>query len=624
MHRKILATLAFIMVISVSFAQDKRALFFLDQGQKEFKLRNYPQALNYFEKYFQKDSSSQVAYMRVAQIYESFRNTKTAEEYYKKTIAFDTDTVQFPQAYAYLGTRALEKNDFASAQRHLSVALKYARKDSKIYQQLTEQLKRCEFGINAMSNSLDIKPERLPDIINSKNKQYFPVLTADNSTLVFTVLDENDNENLYISKFEGNAWTPPTGFSNNINTLDNEGTSSISADGKTMVFTSCGRELAFGNCDLYITRNEGGVWSKPENLGPQVNSPDWDSQPSLSPDGRKLIFSSERPNGFGKKDLWMSELRDDGKWQPAINLGSKINTPSDEVTPFIHANGSSLFYSSNGKIGMGNLDVYITDISIGFGSESVNLGYPINTKDDESGLFISADGSTAYYSVDKNGKVEIYKFEVPKEISTKFDKTYYVKGYIIDGKTNLPLYASVEIVSIKTGARVSKFYSDRVKGDYMAVLPEDGKYRIYLESPGYFFKSVEFDFVKESGNKNMDISLNRIEKESKEELKNIFFDTGSALLRPESEIELERLTEMLRHNANLQIEIAGHTDDVGNETSNLDLSKKRAGAVVTHLQKKGIPENRMTAKGYGKSQPKVANTTEQNRQQNRRIEIKIL
>ena len=613
------------LFISISvLAQDKKTLMFFEKGKKEFMERKYETALSNFEKYLEKDSSKIEAYFRIGQIHESFRNQKKATEYYLKLIEKDTTGVSFVQAYTYLGSRALENHRFEEAKKYLIISLNNTNKNSIVYQQIQKQLKTCDFGIQAIAKPLNIKPEPLIDVLNFKNKQYFPVLTADNSSIIFTARNDLEDENIYFSENKNNTWSKPISISNEINTPYNEGTCSISADGKIMVFTSCEGRDSFGSCDLFITKKEGDKWTTPQNLGPNINSNFWDSQPSLSSDGSKLFFSSERPLGLGKKDIWMSELDEKGNWKKAVNLGKNINTSYDEVSPFIHANGYSLFFSSNGKEGMGKFDIYLTSIKRGFVGEVLNMGYPINTGDDELSLFISADGKKAFYSVDKNEKVSLYQFSIPTELSDKIDRTHYLKGFVLDQKTQKPLYTTIELVDIQTGEKISKFLSDPITGDYMAILPGDGEYVLYVETPNYFFKSLKFDFSKDDEGKRLDILLTKIEKETKEVLENIFFDSGSAVLRKESDIELKKLKELLQKNASLRVEISGHTDDIGNDITNKELSKKRAMAVVEFLKNQGIVSDRIVAIGYGEAQPKVKNDSEANRQLNRRIELKFL
>jgi outer membrane protein OmpA-like peptidoglycan-associated protein len=619
----VLLILMFGIIIPVK-SQDKKALMSFEKGQKDFSERNYQSALENFNKYLEKDSSKTIAIFRIGQIYESFRNVEKASAYYKKVIEKDTNKLAYVTAYTYLGSRALERGEFQEAKKWLDVSQKYSNKNAMVYQQILRQQKTADFGILALANPLNIKPEALPKEVNHKKKQYFPVLTADNNTMIFTSRNEDEDENIYFSTKNQNVWSKPISISENINSPFNEGTCSISADGKIMVFTSCEGRQSFGSCDLYISKKENNVWSKPENLGAAINSNFWDSQPSLSSDGSRLFFSSERPFGQGKKDIWMSELDTKGQWKKATNLGKEINTAYDEVSPFMHANGQSLFFSSNGKEGMGSFDIFMSVMSPkGFG-ETINLGYPINTSHDEISLFISADGQKAFYSVDKNQDVQLYTFDIPEKLASKINKTYYIKGYVLEQQSQKPLYASLELIDQRTGAKLSKFMTDPITGDYMAILPGDGKYVLYVETPEHFFKSLHFDFTKDKSDPKLNIELSKIEKQKAATLENIYFDSGSANLRPESNIELTKLKELLEKNKTLKTEISGHTDDVGNDAANLELSKKRAASVMAYLQTAGIGQDRLVSIGHGETKPKVKNTTEPNRQINRRIEFKFL
>jgi outer membrane protein OmpA-like peptidoglycan-associated protein/tetratricopeptide (TPR) repeat protein len=609
----------------MSFAQDKKALIYFEKGKKDFMERKYESATENFEKYLERDTSRTEAYFRLGQISESFRDVNKASEYYKKVINRDSlSQVPFVQAYMFLGSRAIENHDFEAAKAYLTVSMANTNKNSIVYKQLEKQVKTIDFGMQALGNPMNIKPEPLPEIINTKAKQYFPVLTADNTTLIFTAVENEGDENIFKSELKDGQWQQPVSISNEINSPFNEGTCSITTDGKIMVFTSCEGRDSFGSCDLYITKKQGDKWSKPENLGPNINSNFWDSQPSLSSDGSKLFFASERPGGLGKKDIWMSVQDANGRWTKAVNMGKNINTYQDEVSPFIHANGYSLFFASNGKVGMGNLDLYLTNLKNMQADSAINLGYPINTADDELSLFITADGKSAYYSVNKSDKVNLYKFSIPEVLSKKFNKTYFIKGFVLDQKTNKPVQASIELVNVKTKEKLSRFLSDAITGDYLATLPGEGQYVLYVESDGYLFKSLNFDFSKAYESKTLNIPMVKIEKETVEVLQNIFFDSGSAILREESYLELDKLTELLAKNPKLNVEISGHTDDVGNIQTNQDLSLKRAQSVVKYLENKGLSTQKFITKGFGESKPKVKNDSDENRQINRRIEMRFL
>lgn len=625
-NKVVIFLFAFLSLSGSAMAQDKKTLALFEKGKADFMNREYDAALDNFRKYLGKDSSMTEVYFRMGQIYESKREVANASRYYLKIIEKDSANKAYTQAFTYLGSRALENHEFEKAKKYLSVSLQNTNKNSIVYQQLTRQLRTCEFGIQAIANPLNIKPQVLPEVLNFKAKQYFPVFTADNSTIFFTARDEQTDENIYYSELKKEGWAAPKSISEQINTPYNEGTCTISADGKIMVFTSCEGRESLGSCDLFITRKTGDAWSTPVNLGPAVNSRSWDSQPSLSSDGNKLYFASERPGGLGRKDIWMSELKPDGTWKTSVNLGPKINTSQDEVSPFIHANGYSFFFSSNGREGMGKFDIYLASTRKDIMGDPINLGYPINTSDDELALFVTADGKKAYYSVDKTGSVKLFEFSIPEQLSTRINKIHYLKGYITDKKTQKPLYSNIELVNLKTNEKVSNFLSDPVTGDYMAVLPSEGEYGIYVSTPEYLFKSLRFKFSEDENweGKLLNVELDKIEKELTEVLNNIFFDSGSSVLRDESIPELEKLTDLLKKNASVKIEISGHTDDVGNETDNLNLSRLRAQSVIKYLQTKGIGAERLVATGHGETKPLVKNDSEENRQLNRRIELKFL
>ncbi|NBA85485.1 OmpA family protein [Emticicia sp. CRIBPO] len=625
-NKSVIFFFAVLFLSGSLMAQDKKALALFEKGKADFMNRDYDSALDNFKKYLGKDSSITEVYFRMGQIYESKRDVANASHYYRRVIEKDSANKAYTLAFTYLGSRALENHEFEKAKKYLNVSLQNTNKNSIVYQQLTRQLRTCEFGIQAIANPLNIKPQVLPEVLNFKSKQYFPVFTADNSTIFFTARDEQTDENIYYSELKKEGWVSPKSISEQINTPYNEGTCTISADGKIMVFTSCEGRESLGSCDLFITRRTGDSWSTPTNLGPAVNSRSWDSQPSLSSDGNKLYFASERPGGFGRKDIWMSELKPDGTWKTSVNLGPKINTSQDEVSPFIHANGYSFFFSSNGREGMGKFDIYLATTQKDVIGEPVNLGYPINTADDELALFVTADGKKAYYSVDKTGSVKLFEFSIPEQLSVQINKIHYLKGYITDRKTQKPLYSNIELVNLKTNEKVSTFLSDPVTGDYMAVLPSEGEYGIYVSTPDYLFKSLRFKFSKDEDweGKLLNVELDKIEKELTEVLNNIFFDSGSSVLRDESIPELEKLTELLKKNASVKIEISGHTDDIGNETDNLNLSRMRAQSVIKYLQTKGVGAERLIATGFGETKPLVKNDSEENRQLNRRIELKFL
>lgn len=619
-------TFLFFLYFTTS-AQNPKAKEYFDKAIKNLAERKNNDAIENFTKAIEKDSAYADAYFKLGQMNEMARNQDKTTFLYRKALLLKPNEPTYVQAYSYLGSRALRAGEYAKSKEYLEFSLKIVPPNSPIVKQLNRQIESCNLGIEAQKKPLSFQPIELDKILNFNQNQYFPVLTADNETIIFTARQKEGDENLYFSKFQNNAWSQPKSISPKINTQANEGTCSISADGRTLVFTSCDSRDSFGSCDLYISKKVGEEWSEPKNLGLMVNSSSWESQPSLSSDGRILYFSSDRPTGFGRKDLWMSELKQDNTWTKAINLGKEINTQYDEISPFIHANNRTLFFASDGHIGLGGLDLFMTEQKAGVFSKPENLGFPINTHDDQVALFITSDGKKAFYSLDLKTSTKLYSFEIPKELSEKFKKVNFVKGRIADSETKKALSAEIELIELSKNEVIERVKSDSITGEYTAVIPNGGKYGLFVQKRAYLNKSLAFDYSEktDSEGKTIDISLQKIEviKENVR-LENIFFDTNKADLKPESSAELNKLLKVLNENPTMQIEVHGHTDDIGKDADNQILSQKRAEAVMNFLVSNSIQNSRIKAIGFGKNKPVLPNTSEENRQFNRRIEIKVL
>jgi outer membrane protein OmpA-like peptidoglycan-associated protein len=396
------------------------------------------------------------------------------------------------------------------------------------------------------------------------------------------------------------------------------------------VFTSCQGRENFGSCDLFVTYKTGNEWTMPINLGGKINSIAWESQPALSADGRTIYFVSDKRGGYGKRDIWMSELGEDGAWGQAVNLGPTVNTTDDDLSPFIHANGTTLFFSSRGHLGLGGYDLFYSEKENGKWSLAKNLGYPINTYDDQVSLFVTADGRRGYYShEEKMGKKYLssvlHEFEIPQQIAVQH-KSDYLKGTVYDARTKQKLGAKIELFNLGTGKLDALMQSDRKTGEYLTVLTQGSSYALYINKEGYLFKSLYFDYdqKKETESVTLDIYLEPVKTGAKDILNNLFFATGEYTLEQKSKTELDKLIGFINENKNIRLEISGHTDDVGKDEDNKELSLKRARNVYDYLIKAGVPASRLTFAGYGETQFFVPNTSEKNRQLNRRIEFKVL
>jgi outer membrane protein OmpA-like peptidoglycan-associated protein len=615
----------------VTLSRKSREIY--DKAQQAWQERKLAEAITLFEKVLEQEPDSYDTHLRLAQIYELQRNNDLIKKHYMKAIRLKPAAPQSAAAFQWIGRSHFNVQRYDSAQVYFEKAFKLFPAKSSLARLAEKSIASARFAQEAVKNPVDIRKVSMGDTVNFLGTQYFPVMTADDETLIFTGLTENRDENIYVThRVKGgratDRWDVPEEISNAINTTNNEGTCSVSADGRTLVFTACNRPDAYGSCDLYISHKEGKEWSQPVNLGQLVNSREWESQPSLSADGHTLYFASDRKGGQGKRDIWVSHLDEKKQWTTPKNLGPVINTPDEENAPFIHANGRTLFYSSNGPAGMGGFDIFIAQKIDTNWTQPVNIGYPINTGSDQVGLFIASNGEKGYYTDDNSDKGQgrslLYTFDVPESLQKMITPTRYAKGKVFDKKTETVLASEIDLYDLKTQQKVGSFSSDSQNGSFLAVLNSGGEYAFYVSRPGYLFKSLTFSVNDSASFVDLDIPLEAIEKDKAEVLNNIFFQTGAFTLDEKSKVELNKMIEFLTKNKAIKIEISGHTDDVGSDSENMELSRKRAQSVQEYLHQSGIAADRISAKGYGETQPVAPNDSEQNRQKNRRIEWRIL
>jgi outer membrane protein OmpA-like peptidoglycan-associated protein/tetratricopeptide (TPR) repeat protein len=472
------------------------------------------------------------------------------------------------------------------------------------------------------------KPENLGDSINTTDLEYFPSLTIDGKKMVFTERIKG-NEDFFESDLNNGKWGKAFPLPGNINSSSfNEGSQNISQDGKWLIFTGCNFPEGLGSCDLYISYLTKNGWSEPQNLGPNVNSEFWESTPSLSPDKKDLYFSSNVPGGFGGKDIWVCHRNENGRWEEPLNLGPEINTPADESTPFIHADNQTLYFNSNGhECYSEKPDIFVSrKLQDGKWGKPENLGYPINTIDDEGSLIVAADGKTAYYSSDRSdtkGGLDIYTFELRQDLRPL--KTLWVKGNVYDKKTKEGLPSSIELTDVNTRQLVSKLQTDE-DGNYLVTLPVGKDYAFNVKRKGYLFYSENYNISEATTDSvfEANIPLQPIEANAHIILKNVFFDTKKTELKPASVTELDNVVRLMNENPNIKILISGFTDNVGKPADNLILSKGRAVAVVNYLISKGVKNERLSFKGNGEASPIAENSSEGGRALNRRTELSIV
>jgi outer membrane protein OmpA-like peptidoglycan-associated protein len=493
-----------------------------------------------------------------------------------------------------------------------------------------EKQKSFEFAVSfakkTATKNYIFNPINMGENINSSNLEYLPSITVDGNKMIFNKRINND-EDFYESEKINGVWQKAKLVPGKINTNLNEGAQNISQDGQWLIFTGCNYPEGLGSCDLYISyKNKNGEWSEAENLGKIINTDAWESAPTLSPDKRDLYFSSTRVGGFGGSDIWVSH-NINGRWQKPENLGTDINTSGDDGCPYIHADNQTLYFNSNGRLGYGMSDLFVSRRNEnGKWQQPENLGYPINTVDDEGSMIVAADGKTAYYASDKGdfkNKIDLYSFTLREDIQAL--KTLWVKGKIYDKKTNAGLPSTVELTTIDSGFVLSKLQTDE-EGNYLTTLPIGKNYAFNVNRKGYLLYSESFSMKGNITDSPMviNIALQPIEKGASFILKNIFFESKKAELQTTSFSELNKVAALLLENNKLVIQINGYTDNLGKPADNLTLSINRTKSVIDYLQKKGIDIKRLTGKGFGETKPIANNNTELGRAQNRRTEISVI
>jgi outer membrane protein OmpA-like peptidoglycan-associated protein len=614
---------------------DRRAIKFFEEGEQFLLRRQLDEAMHSFQAAYDRSSDFFEAYLRHAQVLLTKglheRSLEIAEKGERRLKA-DKEK-QFKGRFGWLMVQIfLGMGEFEKALEKMDETTPYLDESFLASENFQKSKERLDFISEHLDSPLSITKERLPEPLNRFRLQYFPVLTADSKKILFTKRDglhQQDNEDIYVSFYDGENWTAPESISNTINTRYNEGTCTISADGNILIFTSCDTPDSFGSCDLYLTERVNGIWQKPANMGKNVNSRYWDSQPSLSADGSVLFFSSNRREGFGGNDIWFTERLSNGVWSEAKNLGENVNTPKDEVSPFIFFNNEMLFFASDGHLGFGGKDIFVSRFDGQEFGPPRNLGYPINDHNDQLALFITAQQDYAYYT--QNAYIEgrpdssfLYRFEFPKTIDLG-EKIIVTEGKVLDATSGMPVDARLSLVNLANDSTMYEFRSDGKTGDFVMLYPDDkGLSGLYVEKKGFIPRIYNVDRDSLKNRKNISIELDPIESGKNFVFENIFFDFDKADLKDESISSLSRLTKFLQEHPSLRILIEGHTDNVGGAAYNETLSMKRANAVKEYLSRLGIDEARLETVGRGDKQPLMDNDTEENRALNRRIEVIIM
>ncbi len=620
--------------ISEQESHSRRAVRYYQQALEAYRQRDFDQAMQFTKRAYAIDESYARAFLLAGDIAMEMNHDSAAITYYEKAVA--TQPGYYPPAYYILGNLYFQAGKYEKAYgnfRHYS-GFKLPPQEQLIVEQ---KITIAAAARDLKNNPVPFDPVNLCDHINTENDEYVNAISADGQTLIFTVRSPINEarslrqfrERFFMSNLLNDAWSKAQPMKFLSGDSESEGALSLSYDNRYIFFTSCHQPDGYGSCDLYYSTRQGDQWTDPVNLGPAVNSSRWESQPSLSSDGRTLYFASNRPGGSGGSDIWKTLLQDDGTWSRPENLGDVINTAEDEMSPYIHADGQTLYFSSRGHPGLGGADLFVSRKLPGkVWSEPVNLGYPINTKADEINLIVHPNGSQAFISSDMpygKGGYDIYMFELYDRIRPK--PVSYVKGIIRDINTLAPLKAGIELIELKKGLTVVQSHSDPVNGEFITVLPAGTNYALNVNRKGYLFHSHHFalDTIADVFDPfTLDIFLKPIAPGHSVILKNVFFAYDSYELENTSRAELSKLVDFLNENQWVELKISGHTDNTGSSAYNEVLSENRAKAVFEYLVNAGIDKNRLSYIGVGEKMPVDTNNTPEGRANNRRTEFKII
>ena len=623
----------FFMCISSSlFAKTniKKANKLFDEALVHYNVNDNIEAEKYVLLAIKFDITYVNAYMLLADISDILKKPLQREWALEKVVEIDPQNI--PIAYKLLGLCNLEKGLFDNA---LALFTKYSefgiKKDTSF---IKYKIEECINAEKLLNTKADVLITHLDSNVNTCEDEYWPFISADDSVLYFTRLITNEKnyafERLFQARKNNSFWTPAQKLNIGNHGEVNEGTISMTADGRLIFFTACGRYDGFGSCDIYYIQKYNGEWLMAQNAGSVINTVYWDAQPSVSINGEYLYWSSNRPGGYGGKDIWFSKIIsvDKGKliFDRPVNVGFDVNTIKNDFSPFIHADGETLYFASEGHMGLGKSDLYLSRNVGNKWTTALNLGYPINSFKEDDGLVVSPTATACFLSSTRktaiNNSKDIFQFELPVEFLPQ--KTGYVKGFVFDNETREKLNVKIELTELES-TKKTLIQADNEQG-YITTLSPQKTYAFNIAAPGYLFYSQHFELVDLKNFVNasvFNIYLEPIEINARVILKNVFFDFDSFQLKEESVAELNKIIEFLRTNPRVKVEISGHTDNEGSSQYNQALSESRAKVISEYLIK-NINSNRVTYKGFGSEYPVASNETDIGRSKNRRSELKIV
>ena len=630
---KILMVFVLLLFNVGIYAQsNKKAEDLLIEAKKQLTSKNYQGTIKICNQIFSVDPQFKDAHLTLADVYSQLDSVNQEILHLNKAgeIGREWDVV------FRLGEAYYKKGDYSDALRYYNIYSDYKYIPEKRQFLLACKMASCKFEIYSANNTEVKSISNTGAGSGSADVEFWPTQTQNGKTLVFMRVSKDPirqpEGKFYTALPDSEMWNIAKIVNDSV-LFDNEGIQKLSPDSKILFFTACNRQDGLGDCDIYLIKFEDGKWGSPVNAGNMLNSEKWDGQPTFYPGINTLYFSSERNGGKGKKDIWKAELTgfsDSGtpEWKNPVNLGNLVNTTGDEVSPFVYANKNIFYFASDGHPGLGGMDLFSTEIDEkGNTSNLKNLGYPINTHYDDDGLTLNHICDTTYFTSARQTEkgMEIFAFNLDRGLATS--PVAYVKVKVVDAKTKKALQTTVKLEFQPFKTNRSQIQVTDESGETMFCLQLNRNYAFTVSAPGYMYLSK---FLNESKVNSinepqvLDIELQPIEIGAEVQLYNIYYETDSFRILPQSEPELQNLVTFLKNNAKMKIEIQGHTDSSGNPENNRILSERRAKSVVDYLVKNGIALNRLKSGGYGDKIPIASNETPEGRMLNRRTTIKIL
>ena len=596
-------------------------------------------------------ASSEINYSK----YKSAKDPKSQNNYYSRYVKCLESVAKLCPSYQNyevcytLGKIFFSHDKLDVAKNYLKTYIDNGKKGTKYYSDAESTYHYIEQYLNLIENPVPFEPV-IVEGVSSAYDDYLPLISPDGSLALFTkaymkkeinsIYGDRFVEEFTVSKAsddKGLIFSPGEPLPYPFNSGKNQGAASISIDNKTLFITICefvSRD--YDNCDIYMSTRVGDGWSELKSLGPNINGvKTWESQPSISADGKTLYFASIRESNIGfdpdnpTSDIYYSTKDEKGNWTKAKNLGSKINTPGNEKSPFIHSDSQTLYFSSDGHLGIGGYDIFFSKFRDGDWTKPVNIGYPINTKNNDLGFVVNTQGTKAYFASNKlNGKGgwDIYAIDLYKE--ARPEKVFLVKGQLVDDNGYALSDAKLEVKNTRT-EEVSEGVVDAETGHYAVAVTaknENDDFLMVVKKEDYSFSSTLIEPTEETFEKPIEVNfeVKPIEAGKSVQINDIYYATASYEINQKSYAVLNEFAEFLKSNPTVKVEIRGHTDNIGSAQTNITLSNRRAQAVYDYLLSKGVPKANVSYKGYGPNMPIADNRTEAGRAKNRRTEFYIL